>query len=139
MGRGRETSSNVLELFLRLSKVGWHGATVLSSVALDCQLPAPSCPLASGSLLLLLTRSSAPLCCCPWDNSNMPLDLVTALTVVWRKVSMGFPDIHRLWAVRLSLRRRREASSNVKSRMAWSYRTGSHSSPPPSLHSFSFS
>jgi hypothetical protein len=54
---------------------------------------APSCPLALGSLLLLLIRSSAPFCCCPWDNSNMPLDLVTALTVVWRKVSTGFPDI----------------------------------------------
>jgi hypothetical protein len=123
-GTGREASSNVQGRSSRQSKVGWLGATVLSSsfplflfrccslppsslalplspflppflspLAANCQFP--SCPLALGSLLILLCghrpRSVASL-----GSLEHAVDLVTALTVVWRRVSMGF-QIYRLW------------------------------------------
>jgi hypothetical protein len=73
----------------RLSKVGWHGA-----MALFPRLPIASSvlPARLGSLLILLTPSSAPSAAFLGITRTW-LDLVTALTVVvcW-EVSTGLPD-----------------------------------------------
>jgi hypothetical protein len=73
----------------RLSKVGWHGA-----MALFPRLPIASSvlPARLGSLLILLTPSSAPSAAFLRITRTW-LDLVTALTaVVCWEVSTGFPD-----------------------------------------------
>jgi hypothetical protein len=125
-GTGREASSNVQGRSSRRSKVGWLGAMAISSsfplfLFHCCSLPPSSLALSlSPSFPLLLFRCYQlpvsvlptrlgitpdtvdsvvdPVCCLPRDHSTCRrLDLVTALTAVWRRVSTGFPHIHWLW------------------------------------------